>query len=136
MRRTIILPALAGFLVLAPAAAFAWGAIAVDDEKGVSGSGVGYGYVTGEDNEKAAERGALKECRARNKSCKESTRNMPARAMAASNTSSAPVSLPVWEAAARRPWAERPDLTTMTGLLRAAARAADMNLRGLSMLSM
>ena len=33
------------------------------------------------------------------------------------------------ELAARRPCCERPDLTTITGLLRAAARAADMNLR-------
>ena len=37
---------------------------------------------------------------------------------------------PVCEAAARWPCAERPDFTTITGLLRAAARAADMNLRG------
>lgn len=70
MRRSCLFPVLAGFLVLAPASAFAWGAIAVDDEKGTSGSGVGYGYVTGADDEKAAERGAMKECRAKNKSCK------------------------------------------------------------------
>ena len=74
MLHTLIRPArfcvLACFLAMAPASALAWGAIAVDDEKGVSGSGVGFGYVTGEDNEKAAERGALKECRAKNKACK------------------------------------------------------------------
>ena len=40
------------------------------------------------------------------------------------------------EAAARWPWADRPALTTSTGLLRAAARAADINLRGAAMDSM
>ena len=39
-------------------------------------------------------------------------------------------SAPVCEAAARCPGLDRPPLTTITGLLRAAARAADMNLRG------
>jgi hypothetical protein len=68
MRRSLLKPILAGFLCLAPVSAFAWGAIAVDDEKGSSNAG--FGYVTGEDSEKAAERGAMKECRARNKSCK------------------------------------------------------------------
>ena len=58
-----------------------------------------------------------------------STRSMPARRIAASTTWSAPASAPVCEAAAFCPCAERPALTTMTGLLRAAARAADMNLR-------
>ena len=61
---------------------------------------------------------------------------MPARAMAASYTKSEPANAPVWDAAASCPCAERPALTTMTGLLRAAARAADMNLRGDSMDSM
>ena len=56
--------------------------------------------------------------------------------MAASNTMSEPASAPVCEAAAFTPWAERPALTTITGLLRAAARAADMNLRGDSIDSM
>ena len=73
---------------------------------------------------------------ARNRSCKVFTRSMPARAMAASNTASEPASAPVCEAAACCPAAERPALTTITGLFRAAARAADMNLRGASMLSM
>ena len=71
-----------------------------------------------------------------NSSCSVSTRSMPARRMAASNTMSLPASAPVCEAAACCPCGERPALTTMTGLLRAAARAADMNLRGASMLSM
>ena len=38
---------------------------------------------------------------------------------------------PVWEAAAWAASAWRPPLITMTGLARAAARAADMNLRAL-----
>ena len=54
---------------------------------------------------------------------------MPARAIAASNTSSEPASAPVCDEAARAPGAERPALTSTTGLLRAAARAADMNAR-------
>ncbi len=62
--------------------------------------------------------------------CNVSTRSMPARRTAASNTASEPASAPVCEAAAACPWAERPAFTRMTGLLRAAARAADMNLRG------
>ena len=49
--------------------------------------------------------------------------------MAASSTRSEAASAPVCEAAAAWPWAERPALTISTGLLRAAARAADMNLR-------
>ncbi len=73
---------------------------------------------------------------ARNSSCRLFTRSMPARAMAASNTASEPASAPVCEAAARWPCADRPLLMTMTGLLRAAARAADMNLRGDSIDSM
>ncbi len=52
---------------------------------------------------------------------------MPARAKAASYTRSA---------SAGRPGAARPERTTITGLLRAAARAADMNLRGDSTASM
>lgn len=58
-----------------------------------------------------------------------STRSMPARRKAASSTTSEPASAPVCEAAARAPEEARPALTTMTGLLRAAWRAADMNLR-------
>ena len=73
---------------------------------------------------------------ARNSSSRLSTRSMPARAMAASTTSSAPASAPVWEAAAFWPCALRPALMTITGLLRAAARAADMNLRAWSIDSM
>ena len=67
---------------------------------------------------------------AMNRSCRVSTRSMPARRMAASNTMSEPASAPVWVTAACTPWPARPALTTITGLLRAAARAADMNLRG------
>lgn len=73
---------------------------------------------------------------ATNRSCSVSTRSMPARRMAASKTMSALDSAPVWLAAACAPCAERPALTTSTGLLRAAARAADMNLRGASIDSM
>ncbi len=54
---------------------------------------------------------------------------MPARRMAASYTASEPARAPVWEAAARAPSAMRPAFSTTVGLLRAAARAADMNLR-------
>ena len=61
---------------------------------------------------------------------------MPARRIAASNTMSDPASAPVCEAAALCPPPARPALTTITGLLRAAARAADMNLRGASIDSM
>ena len=61
---------------------------------------------------------------------------MPARRIAASKTTSEPASAPVCEAGGLRPAAERPALTTITGLLRAAARAADMNLRGASIDSM
>ena len=73
---------------------------------------------------------------ARNSCSRLSTRSMPARAMAASYTSSEPASAPVCEAAARLPCSLRPALTTITGLLRAAARAADMNLRAPSIASM
>jgi hypothetical protein len=57
------------------------------------------------------------------------TRSSPARRNAASITPSAPASAPVWVAAASAPAAWRPDLMTITGFTRAAARAADMNLR-------
>ena len=70
------------------------------------------------------------------RSCRVSTRNIPARRIAASNTRSEPARAPVWEAAAFSPLPARPALTTITGLLRAAARAADMNLRGASIDSM
>ena len=73
---------------------------------------------------------------ARNSSSRLSTRSMPARAMAASTTLSAPASAPVCEAAAFWPCSLRPALTTITGLLRAAERAADMNLRAWSTDSM
>ena len=49
---------------------------------------------------------------------------------------SAPASAPVCDAAARTPAPALPAFTTITGLLRAAARAADMNLRGASIDSM
>jgi len=52
-----------------PVSAFAYGAIAVDDEVGEDEPG--YGIATGEDTRAAAERAALKECRkAGNTNCK------------------------------------------------------------------
>ena len=56
--------------------------------------------------------------------------------MAASYTASEPASAPVCQAATAAPSASRPAFRTMTGLLRAAARAADMNLRAAWMSSM
>src|SRR6516165_3067067 len=64
-----------------------------------------------------------------NNSRRSNTRSRPARRNAASYTASLPASAPVWVSAAFAPCAMRPDLTTTTGLSRAAARAADMNLR-------
>ncbi|CAN1561844.1 Domain of unknown function DUF4189 [Rhabdaerophilaceae bacterium] len=61
---------LAALLVLAPASAFAWGAIAVSDAEGKNAEEVGYGFVIDEDNEDDAKREALKACRANNRSCK------------------------------------------------------------------
>jgi hypothetical protein len=57
-------------LILAtPISAFAFGAIAVDDEEGELDPGVG--FVTGEASESDAKAGALKQCRALgNKDCK------------------------------------------------------------------
>jgi len=46
-------------------------------------------------------------------------------------TSEAASRAPVWEALARAPAAERPLLTTSTGLARATRRAVRANLRGL-----
>jgi hypothetical protein len=66
---------------------------------------------------------------ASNKSPRDTTRSRPARRMAASKTSSPPASAPVCEAAALAPSGALPAFTNTTGLLRAAARAADMNLR-------
>jgi len=62
--------ALASLLALAPASAFAWGAIAVSDGKGQSADDVGYGYSTGQDSEADAKKSAMKSCRAKNASCK------------------------------------------------------------------
>jgi hypothetical protein len=73
---------------------------------------------------------------AMNRSCSVSTRSMPARRITASITTSDPAIAPVCDAAACSPLPARPALTTITGLLRAAARAADMNLRGASIDSM
>lgn len=54
-----------------PAAAFAAGAIAVDDEEGQSANDVGYGIATGEDSREEAGREALRRCRsASNHSCR------------------------------------------------------------------
>ena len=55
--------------------------------------------------------------------------HLPARRTAASNTSSSLASAPLSLATARTPSSKARDLSTSTGLLRAAARAADMNLR-------
>ena len=63
------------------------------------------------------------------------TRRMPARRSAASRTSSEPESAPVCVAAARAAAAERPALSATTGFSRAAARAADRNLRACGTLS-
>ncbi len=49
--------------------------------------------------------------------------------MAAEKTSGEPTKAPVWERAARDPAGRRPDLTTITGLRRAAARSALMKRR-------
>jgi len=52
-----------------PATAFAFGAIAVDDEEGDEEPG--YGLYTGADSEKEAKAGAMKECKASgNTGCK------------------------------------------------------------------
>lgn len=67
--RSLRFVALLGALLL-PVSAFAWGAIAVDDQDGQKADDVGYGYVTGEESEDAAKRGALRECRKKNKTCK------------------------------------------------------------------
>jgi|GEM_PF-589539 hypothetical protein len=51
--------------------ALAVGAIAVDDDVGLSADQVGFGFVIGADDKKEAERGALRECRKQgNDSCK------------------------------------------------------------------
>ncbi len=71
MKRSIRAVVTAGLLLGAAQSAFAWGAIAVDDEAGQSARDIGYGYVTGANSEAAAERGAMAECRKRNtKNCK------------------------------------------------------------------
>jgi Domain of unknown function (DUF4189) len=70
MIKTFKMAFLAIALAFVPASAFAWGAIAVDDKAGQSAEDAGYGFVTGEKNEAAASRGAMKECRAQNKACK------------------------------------------------------------------
>jgi hypothetical protein len=57
------------------------------------------------------------------------TRSMPARRIAASYTSSGRASTPDRQAPAVGASSERPALRIKVGLLRAAARAADMNLR-------
>jgi hypothetical protein len=64
--------AVAAVMVLALSGpAFAVGAIAVDDEVGLSSNEVGFGYVVGAADKKEAERGALHECRKQgNDSCK------------------------------------------------------------------
>lgn len=68
MKQTLLKISLAIACVL-PLSAFAYGAIAVDDEVGEDEPG--YGISTGEDTRAAAERAALKECRkAGNTNCK------------------------------------------------------------------
>jgi hypothetical protein len=69
-----LMQAMAGaafFVLMLPAPALAVGAIAVDDEVGLSSGEVGFGYVIGAEDKKEAERGALRECRKQgNDSCK------------------------------------------------------------------
>ena len=60
---------------------------------------------------------------------------MPARRSAASTTAPAPESAPVWLSAACAAAVSRPALSAMTGFSRAAARAADRNLRACGRLS-
>ena len=57
------------------------------------------------------------------------TRSTPARLKAASSTSSAPVSAPVCDVAARLAASLRPALMTMIGFVKATSRAADRNAR-------
>lgn len=47
----------------APGAARAWGAIAVEDERGMAADDVGYGVSVDHDNEDAARAAAMRECR-------------------------------------------------------------------------
>ena len=65
-----------------------------------------------------------------------STRRTPTRWKAACNTSSLPVSEPVWEAAALAACSVRPGLITMIGLVSETSRAADRNPRASPMVSM
>ena len=69
-----------------------------------------------------AGRSSFKAFAAQNSSCSDCTRNIPTRRKAASYTAS------IWREAGSPP---RPARTTRTGLIRAAARAADRNLRAL-----
>lgn len=63
MKKSPLFITLSFTLALAmPLSAFAFGAIAVDDEEG--DTDVGYGIVTGMDSEKEAKAAALKECKA------------------------------------------------------------------------
>ncbi len=64
-----------------------------------------------------------------NSSSSVNTRRMPERRNAASYTASEPATAPEWDAAAVMPASKRPPFTASTGFTRAAARAADMNLR-------
>jgi hypothetical protein len=60
---------LAAITLISSGAAFAAGAIAVDDEEGETDPG--YGFVTGYDTRAAAAKGAMKECReSGNENCK------------------------------------------------------------------
>jgi hypothetical protein len=59
------------FMTMLSSPALAVGAIAVDKDIGASPDSAGFGYVTGADNKKEAERGAIRECRKQgNDSCK------------------------------------------------------------------
>ena len=60
---------------------------------------------------------------------------MPARRSAASTTASAPASPPVWVSAASAACGLRPAFNAITGFSRAAARAAERNLRGAGIVS-
>ena len=52
-------------------AAFAWGAIAIDDEEGDTADDVGYGWATGYPNQRAAQQEAMSECKGQgNENCR------------------------------------------------------------------
>jgi len=70
-RAPLTVAASALFAVALTGSAFAWGAIAVDDEAGTHPDDVGYGYSSGHNSAAAARSGAMAECRKQgNTGCK------------------------------------------------------------------